>query len=110
GLAQELHGLLRGLLHRHVEIEVHPHRVIVGGILGAWPGHAAAGALVHDELERAGERSLDRGAVDLAVALHGVRIAGEELRAVVKYWQVEGRTDGELVEVHVAAPAPGRAR
>src|SRR5262249_40000330 len=65
---------------------------------------------VEDELQRGGERSLDGRAVDLAVALHCMWVAGVELSAVVKHRQVESCAGRELVEVDIAAPTPGWAR
>jgi len=82
----------------------------MSGVFGTRPTHGLSRALVHDELKRPRQRRFDGGAVDLAVALRRMGIAGEELRTIMKYRQEERRPDGQLVEIHIAAPAPGRAR
>jgi hypothetical protein len=97
-------------LQRLVEIEIQSHGVVVGVIFRARPAHGGAVTFVHDELQGCGQGSFDGRAVDLAVALHRVRVAGEEQRPVVEHRQIERRTDAELVEIHVAAPARGRPR
>src|SRR5579871_6329652 len=100
-LLQQLDGLAHRRLHRRVEIEVEAERVVVRGIFRARPAHGGAGTLVQDELQRRGERLLERAAIDLAVALHAVRIAGVEQRAVVEHRQVERRADAEHAQVEV---------
>jgi len=61
----------------------------VRGRFRSRPRHIFALGLVHNELERGREGSLDRGAVHLAVALRGMRVAGKKQRARVEYRQIE---------------------
>ena len=52
----------------------------------------------------------ERGEVDLAVALRGVRIAGPQQRALDKHGDVERRAFGEIANVEVAGVAARRHR
>src|SRR6185436_13011835 len=87
-----------------VEVFVHPHDVVVPDVLGAWPFHLPARTLVEMELERRRERDLDCSAVDFAVPLRGVAVAGIEERAVVEDRKIERRARDHVTEIDVAAP------
>src|SRR5581483_5827632 len=67
------------------------------------PRHGPAEILAHRELERAGERCLDRRAVDLAVALRRMAVSGREQGALVPHRQIDGAAGGELLAVEIAA-------
>jgi hypothetical protein len=64
---------------------------------------------MQDKLQRAGERLFESAAVNLAVALYAVRIAGEEKRALVENRNVKRRADAEYFEVKISGPFVGRA-
>src|ERR1700674_3037779 len=53
---------------------------------------------------------LERGQVDLAVALGGMGIAGPQQRALDEHRHVERRAFGEVADVQIAAVASGRHR
>src|SRR5262245_33608137 len=53
------------------------------------------------ELECAGQGGLNRSAIDLAVALGGVAVAGREQRALIPHRQIDGAASGELLTVDV---------
>ena len=91
-----------------VEVDVDAHEDVVRRRLGARSGQPAA--LVQDELEGHRVRLLERAATDLAVALHLVRVAREELGAGTKDRQEEAGALAEVVGVHVAAVRTGRPR
>jgi hypothetical protein len=80
-LAQRLDGAL-------VEVGVHAHGDVVARCLGARPRKVQV--IANDELERAAQRRLDGGDVDLAVALAAVAIAAGEEAAFDEHRQVEG--------------------
>src|SRR5216683_3911134 len=53
---------------------------------------------------------LERGQIDLAVALRGMGIPGPQQRALDEHGHVERGTFGQIADVHVAAVASGRHR
>jgi hypothetical protein len=55
------------------------------------------------ELESAGQVGLERGQADFAVALHGMTVAGGEIRARHENRQIERGADEKFLVVHVAA-------
>ena len=79
------------------EIIVEAHRDIGIGRLGAGIGGALA--LVQDELEGAGQRGLQRGDVDLAIALRGMTVAGLEQGALRMDRQEQGRAGDQRLVV-----------
>src|SRR6266851_5495623 len=87
------HPLVLGLQQRVVEL--------------GQRGPREARALVHDELEGAGQRALDGGAAELGVALRGVRVARREQRPLDRDRVVHR---GALADAPVVDVAPGVAR
>ena len=69
-----------------------------------------AAALRESEAQCHPRAHLHGGDADLAIALRAMRIADAEERAVDEHRQVERRARVELLDVHVAAAAPGRHR
>src|SRR5215471_12712152 len=59
---------------------------------------------VHGELDREGR--LDRGTIDLTVALSGVTVAQHEQRARLEHRKLHGDPGDNLIEVHVRAVRP----
>jgi hypothetical protein len=59
--------------------------------------------LAHVDLERAGERGLDRGHAHLAIALRRMAVADRESAAFIVNGQVERRAGAKLLHVEVAA-------
>ncbi len=105
--ADQLDRLRLGLVPGLVEVLVEAH---------ADPGFRCLDAreierLALDHLDRDVELlvgGLERGEVDLAVALRRVRIAGPQQRAPHEHRHVEGRAGHEIADVHIAGEFAGR--
>src|SRR5262245_62582477 len=80
-----------------IEIRIEAHRDVVRG--GHRSRHVELLVLVQHELEGAGQASFERGQADLAVALHGVSVAGGEVWTGHGNGQVEGGIDAKLLVV-----------
>src|SRR5207247_1611874 len=109
-LLQEFDRFAYRNLHGHVEVDIQSQRIVVGSILRAWSTHGFPRALVQDELQCGGQGLFERPAIDLAVALHAVRIAGVEQGALIEDRDVERRSDGESFQIQVASPFSRRPR
>ena len=72
------------------------------------PRPSPSQVLPDDELECPGKRGLERGAIDLAVALTGMAIAGREERPGHVHGQIQCRARDELLVVEIAAVPSGR--
>src|SRR6267154_1424069 len=100
-LADQLEGLRPGLIPGLVEIRIEAHAD--PRLRGLDAGEIERLAL--DHLDRDVELlvgGLDRGEVDLAIALAGVRVAGPQQRAGYEHRHVERRAGREVADVHVA--------
>ena len=124
---QELARLRVRVVHRQVDVRVRVDVARVGGELlevvgereavddprvrrlaereveDRLPRQAERRLLVHRDLELAGDRRLDRRAVELAVALRGVRVAHREERARHLHRVVHRRPLADPLVVEVAA-------
>ena len=105
---EKIDRFLKRDARRDVEIDVEAGRQIIRG--GFHPRLFDRLALVHDELQRRLERNLDGAAVDFAVALNRVAVAGEKLPALVEHRQKQRRTDAAILEIDIAAPSARRGR
>src|SRR5690242_12370184 len=83
------------------------HRDVVRGRLGARP--AQVHILTHDKLERARQRGLHRGDVDLAVALSRMAVADLKQRAPGMNGNVQRSARNEILVVQIAGVDPRRS-
>ena len=100
-------GLTDGHLHRLVEIWIEAERHVMRRVLGAWCGQLHA--LVNDEFHDHGVCGLDGTDSHLAIALSGVRIAGEEQAAGMVDRQEERGAGDEFLAIEIAAKCSRRA-
>ncbi len=106
-LGDEVDGLAHRDLHRLVQVGIEPHHDPMGRRLRPRP--CELHVLVQDKLKLAAQAGLDRGEVDLAVALRRVRVAHGEQRAGGEHRHEQGRARDQVLVVQVAGVNAGRA-
>src|SRR5204863_826453 len=106
---EEVHGLADGVHHRTVEVLVEAQHDPVRARLHARPVEFYV--LAHDELHHdLPVGALERGEVDLAVALAAVGVARPDETASEEDRDEDGRAFLQLVDVHVGAVLPRAER
>src|SRR5271163_370494 len=101
---QEIDHLADGQRGAGVEVVVEAHGDVVRGGFGARPLQVQV--LADDELERADERSLERGDVHFAVALAGVAVANFKERPGRVYGNVQRGAGDEVLVIEIAGHDP----
>src|ERR1700723_3306891 len=91
---------------RFLQIRTKPHADVMGGSFGSWPQQMLV--LVDDKLKSASQEGLERGDVDLAVALGGVPVAHLKERSLDMHRYVQRRSGNQLLVIHIARMHPWR--
>src|SRR5262249_49648089 len=105
-LGDEIDGLAHRDLHRLFQVLMQSHHHPMRGGLGTRPSQLHVFA--DDELKLAAQPGFDRGQIDLAMTLRGVRIASRKQRARRMHRHEQRGARDQILVVHVAGVNAGR--